>query len=251
MLDWGSFVVVAAVALAVGVLIGSAGVGGVLLIPVLVYPGGLTVHQAAATALASFFFTGCVGAVLHARRGGLKWRLAWPVCAGALVATYLGALLAAQLAQRPLAIVIGGIIIAAGILILRPGFVLGVTAGRSAQREIGLLVGIGLVAGFGSGLSGAGGPVFASPLMIVLGFAPLAAVGVGQALQIVAAVAGSIANLQSGAIEAGMLTLIVVFQLLGLSTGVRLAHSLPSASLRQLAAWLCLVAGCAMVLRFL
>lgn len=248
-LDWGTLVFVAATALVVGAFIGTTGIGGVLLIPLLIAPGGLTVHQAAATTLASMLCIGILGTWMFLRRGSLDARRAWPVCAGAAFAGYLGAMAAAQIAPRPLALVIGALIVAAGVLILRPPPVL--VRARGARIERWLLLAVGMVAGFGSGLSGAGGPIFSVPLMIALGFATLAAVGVAQALLIVAAVSGSLANLQADVVDIPALALITIFQLAGLSVGARLAHSLPVATLRRTAAWLCIAAGALMVLRAL
>src|SRR3954462_4806577 len=77
--------------LVVGIFIGAVGVGGVLLIPALMTFSNLTVHQASATALFSFFFTGIVGTWLFMRRGSVQWRTELPVCVGALAFSYIGA----------------------------------------------------------------------------------------------------------------------------------------------------------------
>ncbi len=53
----------------VGALIGGVGVGGVLLVPALVYLGGVDIHVAIAAAMFSYLFTGVVGATVYARRG--------------------------------------------------------------------------------------------------------------------------------------------------------------------------------------
>ena len=53
--------------------------------------GGLSIHQAAATSLFTFLFTGLLGTWLYQRRGSIDWRIAVPVCAGALIFGYLGA----------------------------------------------------------------------------------------------------------------------------------------------------------------
>ena len=79
------------VAIAVGVIMGAAGVGGILLIPFLTTLGGLSIHEASATLLFSFLFTGIVGTWLFQRRGTIDWKVAVPVCAGATVFSYLGA----------------------------------------------------------------------------------------------------------------------------------------------------------------
>src|SRR5690606_30078479 len=63
--DWMSPVLLAVAALVVGLFIGTTSVGGVMLIPALIFWGGLEVHQAAATLLASSLFTGALGTWLY------------------------------------------------------------------------------------------------------------------------------------------------------------------------------------------
>ena len=58
-------IILLAVALLVGGLIGTVGVGGILLIPALSGLGGLTTHAAMATSLFSFIFTGLLGHWLY------------------------------------------------------------------------------------------------------------------------------------------------------------------------------------------
>jgi hypothetical protein len=96
----------AAVAVVVGFLIGAVGVGGILLIPALVLLGGMPIHQASATALFSFLFTGLVGTWLFHRRGSIDWRMTVPVCVGAVVLSYVGAMANSMVEARPLALII-------------------------------------------------------------------------------------------------------------------------------------------------
>src|SRR5471030_2031896 len=85
---FGEWLALAAIALAVGFFIGAVGVGGILLIPTLVWLGGLPIHQATATALFSFLFTGLAGTWLFQRRGSIDWNITRPVLAGALIFSY-------------------------------------------------------------------------------------------------------------------------------------------------------------------
>src|SRR5690349_14764759 len=146
------------VAVAVGLLIGTVGVGGVLMVAFLALYGGLSIHQAAATALFSFLFTGILGTWLYQRRGSIDWRIAVPVCGGAVVFGYLGASAAALVDPRPLSIIIALVIISAGLYIFLPRR--GGAAHRDGRgaREQALLATVGAASGFGSGFSGAGGP---------------------------------------------------------------------------------------------
>jgi hypothetical protein len=245
-----TYALIAAAALVVGLFIGTVGVGGILLIPALTYLGGLTVHAAAATALFTFVFTGILGTILYQRRGSIDWRITTPVCVGAVVFSVLGAWAASRIDARPLALIIAAIIVFAGAYILLPVRTAVHRAGRS-PAERAMLVGVGAVSGFGSGLSGAGGPLFSVPMMVLAGFVPLAAVGTSQVLQIVAAVFGTGGNLAYGHIDFGVAAWITLFELAGVVAGVRLAHAVSVPTLRRMAAGLCIVVGALMLWRYL
>ena len=121
--------------------------------------GGLTIHQAAATSLFSFLFTGLLATWLYQRRRSIDWDIAVPVGAGAVLG-YLGAGAAALVDPRPLSIVIALIIVAAGVYVFVPP-----RAGRAHRDGRGageqtLLASVGAASGFGSGFSGAGGPLY-------------------------------------------------------------------------------------------
>jgi hypothetical protein len=242
----------AAVAVVVGFFIGAVGIGGVLLIPALTVLGGLSIHEAAATALFTFLFTGIVGTWLFLRRGSISWRITIPVCAGAVLFAYVGAWANSRIGSVALATFIALVIVAAGVHILlapqstrhrqRDG------TGRHERAELAL---VGAVSGFGSGLSGAGGPLFSVPIMVMLGFVPLAAIGTSQVLQIIAALSGSIGNLQFGRIDFGVAWWVTLAEVAGVVLGVRLAHSVSMRVLRAMAATLCIVVGLAMLARTL
>jgi uncharacterized membrane protein YfcA len=227
----------------VGLLIGTVGVGGVLMVSFLALFGGLTIHQAAATSLFSFLFTGILGTLLYQRRGSIAWRVAMPVCAGALFFGTLGAATAASIGARPLAVIIALVIVGAGAYIFVPRRAAARTREGRGWREQLLLASVGAASGFGSGLSGAGGPVFSVPLMLILRYVPLTAVATSQALQIVAATSGSIENLRHGFIDWHAAAVITVFELAGVVVGVRLAHIASALALRRLAGVLCIASG--------
>jgi len=227
-------------------------VGGILLIPALVVLGGLPIHEAAATALFSFLFTGLLGTWLFHRRGSIDWRLTVPVCVGAVLFSYLGAMASSRVDARLLALIIALLIVFAGVYILLPARRGGANQhGYRDAKHSALLLGVGAASGFGSGLSGAGGPLFSVPLMLVLGFAPLATIGASQVLQIVAAVFGTIGNLQFGSIDFVTAAWITVFELAGVIAGSRAAHAVRVTVLRRMAAGLCVIVGVYMLVRSL
>ena len=241
----------AVVATAVGVFIGTVGVGGVLMVSYLALFGGLGIHQAAATSLFTFLFTGILGTWLFQRRGSIDWRIAAPVCIGAAALGYAGAAVAVAIDPLPLAIVIALVIVGAGVHVLVPPRPAQVQRTGRGWREQTLLAGVGAVSGFGSGLSGAGGPLFSVPLMVILRYAPLTAVGTSQVLQIIAAVSGSAGNLRYGTVDFRVAALITVFELVGVLVGVRIAHAVSEAALRRLAGVLCIATGGLLLVRSL
>jgi hypothetical protein len=227
----------------VGLLIGTVGVGGVLMISFLAVFGGLTIHQAAATALFSFLFPGLLGTWLYQRRGSIDWNITLPVCAAAVVFGFCGAALAAVIDPHRLAIAIALVIVAAGVYVLFPARAASSFRDGKGWREKSVLASVGAAAGFGSGFSGAGGPVFAVPLMVILGYVPLTAVAASQVLQIVAAISGSIENLRHGFVDWRTAAVISVFELAGVVAGARLAHVASPLLLRRLAGALCVLTG--------
>ncbi|MGH8742040.1 MAG: sulfite exporter TauE/SafE family protein [Burkholderiales bacterium] len=247
--------VLAAVAAFVGLLIGTVGVGGVLMVSFLALFGGIggamSIHQAAATSLFTFLFTGILGTWLYQRRGSIDWRISLPVCAAALLFGFFGAAVAALVNARPLAIIIAVVIVGAGIYIFVPQRFAARTRDGRNPGEKWLLASVGAASGFGSGFSGAGGPLFCVPLMLILRYVPLSAVATSQVLQIVAATSGSIENLRHGFIDFRIALVVTVFELLGVVVGVRLAHVVGALALRRLAGALCIVTGGLLLARML
>ena len=240
----------AGVAVLVGFFIGSVGVGGVILIAALALVGRMDIHLASATALFTFVFTGIIGTWLFYRRGSIEWRLTVPVCVGSVVFSYAGAMVASYIEQRLLALIIASIIVFAGLYVMLPSRRAegAYRTGHGTSQQI-LLACVGAAAGFGSGLSGAGGPVFAVPMMMALGFVPLASIGASQVLQIVVAVAGTAGNLKYGAVDFVTAAWVAPLSLVGVVLGTRAAHAVSVTVLRRMAASLCVVTGIFMLIR--
>ena len=155
--------------IAVGFLIGAAGVGGVLLIPALMFFGGLETHQAMATALGSFFFVGVGSTWLFQRRGSFQWEITLPVLAGSLISGYAGAYAGAQVSARPLNMLLAAIIMLAGFYSLFPLRGSGLASRLGRKGNAALLFSIGLLTGFLCAMTGAGGGILSTPLMFLCG----------------------------------------------------------------------------------
>lgn len=237
----------AVTALLAGTFIGAVGVGGVLLIPALIVFAGLDIHQASASALITFIFTGALGTYLFQRRGSIAWRISIPVCLGAVIASYLGAQLNAKTTDQLLISIIGLLVIAAGAWALLTPISVATHSDSRAQdlttKKTGLLILVGLLAGFGSGLSGAGGPLFSVPLMLAFKFSPLLTIGIAQVIQVIASASGSVANVMNNVVDFKIVAFILPFELIGIWIGVIIAHRVRVGRLKKVAAWLCILVG--------
>lgn len=238
--------------LGVGILIGAVGVGGILLIPALNLLAGLPIHEAMATALFTFLFTGIIGTVMFQRRGSIDWGITVPVCLGAVFSGFLGAWANSRLNAPVLSLILSSIIVFAGVYTFS-------TRGGARQpawqarpkRQQALLVGIGAVAGFGSGLTGVGGPALSVPIMVLFGFSPLAAIGVSQVIQILAAASGTFGNLRYGSINFELAGIVTLIEIVGVQFGVRIVHAVNARHLRFFVGALCIVVGAALTVRAL
>jgi uncharacterized membrane protein YfcA len=241
---WSDAVVLLLIAFAVGALIGAVGVGGILLIPALAAFGRLGMHEAMATALFTFTFTGITGTLLFQRKGSIDWRITVPVCAGALLFAFLGAWLNSRMRPQLLGLLLAAVIIFAGIYTLaswRPANRAAFDRRPGAQQA--LLAGIGSVAGFGSGLTGVGGPALSVPLMVLFGFPALASIGTSQVIQIIAAISGTLGNLKYGAINFALAVPVTCAEVVGVFFGAALAHAVNQLVLRRFVGFLCIPVG--------
>lgn len=223
----------------IGVLIGSTGVGGVLLVPLLIYAFGFPVQGAVAAALWSYLWSGLLAIALYWRRGSIPGRPAAWLCCAAVPGAFLGA--------RALGIVPGVVVqgLIAAVLLLGGLYTVRPLHGSSERRPLnwGTLVGLGAVTGFASALLGAGGAFLLVPLLVALGEPVLLAVGLGQAIQVPISAVASAANLAAGRIDWVAGWTLAAALAAGIAIGTPLAHGLSQRALRWLVAVAMLVAG--------
>ena len=245
-----SLIALCGIALVVGILIGTVGVGGILLIPALELLTPLSIQASMATALFTFVFTGVVGTFLFQKRGSIDWAVTAPLCWGGALFGFVGAWANARLDAKALALILALLIVLAGAYTLLGGGVrhLALFHDRPRQQQA-LLFAIGAATGFGSGLTGVGGPALSVPMMVLCGFPALSAIGAGQVIQILAAASGSVAHLSNGIVDLQLAALLTMVEVLGVVIGVRLAHAIPAGALRRGVGLLCIGVGAALLLR--
>jgi uncharacterized membrane protein YfcA len=241
-----TFMPFAVLGLLVGVFIGCVGIGGVLLVPGLVYLVGMDVQIAIATCMFSYLFSGAVGAVEYARRGSIKWSMALWLCLGAMPAAYLGAAAVSVISARWLEGIIAVLVLFSGVHALgRPVQPTGATM-PSGAAGLGF---VGGVTGFGSALSGTGGPLLLIPILVWMKVPLLTAVGLSQVIQLPIATLATVGNFQHGEVAVGASLAIAALLMLGVVVGARIAHRLPAGLLKRIVAGMLIAVGAAMVIR--
>jgi uncharacterized membrane protein YfcA len=122
--------------------------------PAMMKPSALVMNIAVAT----------IGSTRFIRARAVPWRLVRPLCLGSMPAAFAGG--AIRLSPGTYLLVLGGVLlIAAAFLWLKPK-----TRMMGGAPQAGWLVGIGVVLGFAAGLTGIGGGIFLSPLLILTGW---------------------------------------------------------------------------------
>ena len=230
----------------VGILIGGIGIGGVLLVPMLTFVFGMSVHEAIGAAMFSYIFSGVVGATLYARQRSINWTMALWLFAGATPAAFAGAFLSSVISSQGLELIIAVLIIFAGAnAILTRGEV------RQDDRILSrpALVGIGVVTGIGSALSGTGGPLVLVPVLVWLKVPALTAVGLSQAVQLPIASLATTGNFLYGSVNMTIGLTLAVALMIGAAIGARISHAVSGSTLKNIVAWVLAAVGIFMVIR--
>jgi uncharacterized membrane protein YfcA len=229
----------------IGVLIGSTGIGGVLLVPFLVHGLGYPVQSAVAVALWSYLWSGLLAIALYWRRGSISARPALWLCGAAVPGAFLGSAALAVVPGKVVEALIAVVLLVGGVQTLRPPRE---HAERTPPGPL-LLVGVGLLTGFASALLGAGGAFLLVPLLVALGEPVLLAVGLGQAIQVPISGVATVANLHAGRIDLVSGSILAAALAGGIALGTPLAHGVSQRTLRTLVAVAMLVAAAVMAAR--
>jgi uncharacterized protein len=220
------------IAIPAGLLIGSVGIGGVLLPPALIWLAGFDPHTAAGTASWCFLFTSLVGITAYARRRALPWRLALLLTAGAAPAAVGGALTNGIAPAWVLHLALAAVTCGSGVYNLLPGR-RHATARESLPWPGAVLVGAAV--GFGSALTGTGGAVLLVPALLSLAVAPRTAVAASQLIGLPLVAFACAAFGGQHQIRYGLGTLLGFVSGAAVVAGAAMAGRLPQRRLRQAA----------------
>ena len=239
------------ISLIVGTLIGAVGIGGVLLVPSLSLIADIGVHEAIPACMLSYLATGAVGVIVYTRHGSIQWPLVGWLCLGAIPAAYLGSVSLLSIPANVVMTLIAVLMIFAGGDALVKSFRQNETGSLNQSPGALKLVLIGGITGFGSAITGTGGPLIVVPIILYLGLPVLTAVGLSQAIQIPIATFASIGNWEAGNLNFSLSLTIAAAMVVGSLAGATLVHRLPKEPIRKFVAALLIIAGSGIGLRVL
>ncbi len=224
--------IVAATALVAGLLVGLTGIGGVLLVPVLTGVAGLPLERAVSACMLGFIFAGAYAAFIHLRRARPPARSVAALCIAAACGAALGAATLERLPELGVRLFIAALALATGLHALA-------TRHTRAGRTPGPvpLAFLGLAVGFGSAISGTGGPVMLIPILMALGTPVPGAIALGVAAGLPITVSASAVYALEGRIDYPLALTLAVLLLAGTWAGGMLAARLSGRALTATVAW--------------
>ena len=223
-------------AAAIGISLGLLGSGGsILTVPVLVYLFGQPEKAAIAGSLAVVGTVALAGALLPGRRRGLSWPAVVGFGLPGMAGTWLGASLGGWLAGATQLLIFAFVMLAAGVMMLRP------PAGDTVRprRPAWKLGRDGFLVGILTGLVGVGGGFLIVPALVLLGGFPVhTAIGTSLVIITLNSLTGFLRYQQilAGAgieLDWVLLATVAAVGVAGSVAGRRIGHRLPDRQLRR------------------
>lgn len=217
-----------------GIGITAIGPGGVLPTIGLFALTPLGSATVAGTAIVTHIATGAAGATTYTRSGQLRdrqtCRTAALLAGAALVGTPLGVVINTHVSKHGFGIILGAFTATVAALVWhRARHSTTTTAAHPSPATVAAL---GLGVSLASGIVGIGGPMLTVPLLVALRVAVLEALAAAQAQSIVIATIGTLGYALRGNIDWSLALVIGVPELAGVLLGWKIAHALPSRTLK-------------------
>jgi uncharacterized membrane protein YfcA len=198
------------------------------------------------TALLLNLLVATIGTVQFARAGFFRWSLFWPFAVGSIPAAYLGGRL--SLPGTAYRVVVGVVLVLSAAR-----FVITLRAPDRVKRHVPVAAALAIGAALGllAGLTGVGGGIFLSPVLLLAGWADLRTTAATSVTFILANSAAGLLgqHTQLAAIEAVAPAWAAAAILGGLVGSWLGSRRLPNSGLRAALAAVLLAAGCKLILQ--
>lgn len=223
-----------------GLMIGCIGIGGVILVPALIFLTDIPIKVAIPAALLAYILSGLVATIVFARNKSIRWGMAIGLCIGAAPAAFAGAWAVSVFNRLLLEICLGLLTFFSGLNSLRTHKFAEAEGTEVSNR---ILLTVGGVTGFLSSLTGTGGPLVLVPIMMSMSVPVLTAVGLSQAIQLPVAIAATLGNVLYGKLDLTLGGILAASLTVGSWCGAKLAHVVPRPLLRQIVSVVLLLIG--------
>ena len=223
-----------------GLMIGCIGIGGVILVPALVFLADVPIQVSIPAAMLAYILSGLVATAVFAHNKSIRWPMAAWLCLGATPTAFAGAWAVSVVNPRLLEAGLGLLTFFSGVNALRSQDADGTVEHPVSNNS--LLV-VGAVTGFLSSISGTGGPLVLVPVAISMSVPVLVAVGLSQVIQLPVAIAATIGNALYGQIDLVLGGVLAASLTIGSWYGAKLAHVVPRAILRRIVSVVLVVVG--------
>ena len=230
-----------------GLLIGAAGIGGVILVPLLVYFAGIDIHTSIAASVAAFFVSGLVGTVTYSKRGIIRWLDFVSVSVGAVPGALLGAYVLPKIEPNFLTLFIALVLMTSAVKQFVGTNTSNLTRPIQNIPKYQLSF-VGLVTGFLSVLSGTGGPLVLLPLLNLLSTPLITAIGLSQVIQLPIAAFASIGNAFNHLIDWKLVMVLSFGIAFGSFIGAKGSERLPITYIKMLVSILLFLSGTYMII---
>ena len=112
------FAVAAGAAVVAGLLIGSVGVGGIIIVPILLQTDTVDVQTAIASAMVSYMAAGVSGMLMYARHNSIAWRTTGGLLLGAAPAAFAGSYFLQYFSDDAVKLVLYALMLGSSVLAL-------------------------------------------------------------------------------------------------------------------------------------
>lgn len=227
--------------LVAGFMGGLIGVGGgVIMTPLMTEILHFRQHEAHGTSLVAVVFTALAASVIYCMHGSVNFPFAILLAILATLTVRLGARYCNMLPEYQLKRYYGALLLFVAVLLFAKPYLPGLVDDASpAWLRWGLLVIIGLLTGFISGMMGVGGGTFMVPMMVLfVGISQVTAQGISLFSMIPASALGAWTHWKMGNTRTEIIPGLVVGVLIGSYGGGTFAHTIPDYALRVIFALL-------------
>jgi uncharacterized protein len=223
-----------------GLMIGCVGIGGVILVPALVFLAGIPIKVGIPAAMMAYILSGLVATAVFAHNKSIRWGMTTWLCLGATPTAFAGAWAVSVVNPRLLEACIGLLTFFSGLNALKTQ---NLPDGPEPNLSNKGLLAVGAVTGFLSSISGTGGPLVLVPIVISMSVPVLVAVGLSQVIQLPVAIAATVGNVLYGELDFVLGGVLAAALTIGSWYGARLAHVVPRATLRRIVSVVLVVVG--------